>query len=86
MRVKPNKGDKWTRDEMILVFNLYFKLTYGQMDHRNPQVKELASIMGRSENSVAMRLNNFASCDPMLQARGISGLSAHKKNMSTLLG
>lgn len=79
MRVKPNKGDKWTRDEMILVFNLYFKLTYGQMDHRNPQVKELASIMGRSENSVAMRLNNFASCDPMLQARGISGLSAHKK-------
>ena len=77
MRVKPNKGDRWTRDEMILVFNLYFKLSYGQMDHRNQQVKDLASIMGRSENSVAMRLNNFASCDPMLKARGISGLAAH---------
>lgn len=79
MRTFPQKGDKWSREEMILVFNLYFKLTYGQMDHRNPQVQELAKIMGRSENSVAMRLNNFASCDPMLQARGISGLSAHTK-------
>lgn len=79
MRTFPQKGDRWSRDEMILVFNLYFKLNYGQMDHRNPQVQELAKIMGRSENSVAMRLNNFASCDPMLQARGISGLSAHTK-------
>lgn len=79
MRAKPEKGDRWTRDEMILVFNLYFKLSYGQMDHRNPKVQELAKIMGRSENSVAMRLNNFASCDPLLQSRGISGLSAHTK-------
>lgn len=79
MRNFPKKGDRWTREEMILVFNLYFKLTYGQMDHRNPRVQELAKIMGRSENSVAMRLNNFASCDPMLQARGISGLSDHAK-------
>ncbi len=77
---KPNKGDRWSREEMILVFNLYFKLTYGQMDHRNPQVQELANIMGRSSNSVAMRLNNFAACDPMLKARGISGLSSNTKS------
>lgn len=79
MRVKPNKGDRWTRDEMIIVFNLYFKMSYGQMDHRNQQVKDLAMLMGRSANSIAMRLNNFASCDPLLKARGISGLSAHTK-------
>lgn len=79
MITRPNKGDRWTREEMILVLNLYFKLSYGQMDHRNPKVRELAHLMGRSENSVAFRLNNFASCDPMLQARGISGLNAHIK-------
>lgn len=33
--------------------------------------------MGRSVNSVAMRLNNFASCDPILNARGVSGLKDH---------
>ena len=58
---KPNKGDRWTKEEMIVVLNLYFKLPYGQMDHRNASVKELASLMGRTANSVAMRLNNFAS-------------------------
>ena len=79
MRKLPQKGDRWTREEFLVVFNLYFKLNYGQMDHRNKSVQHLAQIMGRSANSVAMRLNNFASCDPMLQKRGISGLSDHKK-------
>lgn len=74
MRIKPQKGDRWTREEMILVLNLYLKLPYGQMDHRNKQVKELANIMGRTDNSIAMRLNNFAACDPILSARGIKAL------------
>lgn len=78
MIVKPQKGDPWSREEMILVFNLYLKLPYGQMDHRNKQVKELASIMGRTDNSVAMRLNNFAACDPILISRGITSLNANR--------
>ena len=79
VRKKPNKGDRWTREEMILVFNLYFKLPYGKLDHRTPEVKALASIMGRTDNTVAMRLNNFASCDPKLIARGIKALGDQKK-------
>lgn len=79
MRTKPNKGDKWSRDEMIVVFNLYFKLPYGKLDHRTPEIKELADIIGRTDNSVAMRLNNFASCDPKLTSRGITALGDHKK-------
>lgn len=79
MKRTPKKGEKWSRDEMILVFNLYFKLPYGKMDHRTAEVKELAAIMGRTDNSIAMRLNNFASCDPMLQQRGIKSLGDHKK-------
>lgn len=79
MRTKPNKGDRWTREEMILVFNLYFKLPYGKLDHRTPEVKELAKLMGRTDNTVAMRLNNFAACDPKLQSRGIKALGDQKK-------
>ena len=59
---------------MILAFNLYLKMPFGKIHSRNPQIIELAHLIGRSENSVALRLVNFASCDPILQARGISGM------------
>ena len=76
---KPQKGDRWTREEMIVVFNLYLRLPYGQMDHRNKDVKALANLIGRTDNSIAMRLNNFASCDPIFKARGIKALGDHNK-------
>lgn len=50
----------WTRDEMILVLNLYLKLPFGKMDRRNPEVIRLASIIGRTPNAVALRLVNYA--------------------------
>lgn len=64
----------WTREEMILVLNLYLKLPFGKMDSRNPEVKRLSEIIGRTANSVAMRLVNFASYDPQLKQRGIRGM------------
>lgn len=65
----------WTRDEFILTFNLYLKMPFGKMHSGNPQVVELAKLLGRSANSIALRLVNFASCDPALKARGIKGMS-----------
>jgi len=65
----------WTRDELILAINLFIKLTFGQMHHRNPKVKELAALLKRSTGSVARKLGNLARLDPKLQARGIKGLS-----------
>lgn len=65
----------WTREEMILAFNLYLKMPFGKMHSRNPQIIELADLIGRSANSVALRLVNYASCDPILQAKGISGMT-----------
>lgn len=66
--------DLWTRDEMILVLNLYLKLPFGKMYARNPLVIHYANIIGRTPNAVALRLVNYASCDPILQQRGISGM------------
>ena len=64
----------WTREEMILAFNLYLKLPFGKLHTRTPEIQELAQLINRSANSVALRLVNFASCDPQLQARGIKGM------------
>ncbi len=45
------------------------------MHSRNPEVINLANLIGRTSNSVAYKLVNFASLDPSLKARGIKGAS-----------
>ena len=68
------RGEKWTREEMILAFNLYLKLPFGKMHRGTPEIIELANLMGRSVNSVTLRLVNYASCDPYHQQRGVKGM------------
>lgn len=63
----------WTRDELILAINLYCKLPFGRLHNSNPKIVHLAQLINRTPNSVAFKLNNFASLDPSLQARGIKG-------------
>src|SRR6185503_5128855 len=65
---------KWTREELLVALNLYRKLSFGQLHARNPVIIELAAKLDRSANSVAMKLCNFASLDPLLRARGVRGL------------
>ncbi|CAD0001629.1 HNH endonuclease [Flavobacterium salmonis] len=64
----------WTKEELILAFNLYLKVPFGKMHSTNKDIIHLANLIGRSSNSVALRLVNFASVDPALQARGIKGM------------
>ncbi len=70
----PTPRRAWTRDELLVTLNLYHKLTFGQLHSRNPAIIALAEKLGRGANSVAMKLNSFASLDPALQLRGIKGL------------
>lgn len=70
------RGTPWTRPELIVVFNLYCSLPFGQMHARNPVVIEMARVLGRTPGSLAMKLVNFASFDPAHQVRGVSGLKA----------
>ena len=69
------KGKPWTRAELMVAMNLYCKLPFGQLHERNPVIIDLASRMGRTAGSVAMKLCNFASLDPVHQARGVKGLT-----------
>ena len=69
-----SKQRLWTREELILAFNLYLKIEFGKTHKSNPDVIALANIIGRTPSAVGMRLGNFASLDPYHQDRGVSGL------------
>lgn len=64
----------WTRDELILVLDLYFRLPFGRLNRFTPEVMELANLIGRTNNSVALRLVNFAACDPVIIESGRTGM------------
>jgi putative restriction endonuclease len=64
----------WTREELILAFNLYLKLPFGKMHKHTPEIIELANLLDRTPSSIGMRLGNFASVDPYHQGRGVGGL------------
>ncbi len=72
-------GEKWSREELVIAFNLYNQIPFGTIHMRNPKVIELAAILGRSVGSVSYKLSNFARLDPALQARGIRGASHGSK-------
>lgn len=69
----------WSKEELILVFNLYLKLPFGKFHQSNPEVQRLATLINRTPSSVAMRLSNFASLDPYHQQRGVIGLKGGAK-------
>jgi putative restriction endonuclease len=68
------KRRNWTREELILAFNLYCQIPYGTFHNRNPKIIELANLIGRSPNALALKLSNFASFDPYHKARGIRAM------------
>lgn len=70
----PRRG--WTREELIVAFNLYCKIPFGRIHNRNPLVIELANAIHRSPSAVSWKLANFARLDPSLKKRNISG-AAH---------
>jgi putative restriction endonuclease len=63
----------WSRDELILAFNLYCKTPFGRIHIRNPEIIALAKLIGRTPSAVSWKLANFARLDPSLQKRQIAG-------------
>lgn len=63
---------------MIVVLDLYFKLPFGRLNKSTPEVKALAQLIGRTDNSVALRLVNYAACDPYILETGRHGMSSGK--------
>ncbi|MBS1735002.1 MAG: HNH endonuclease [Bacteroidetes bacterium] len=74
----------WTKEELILAFNLYLKLPFGKLHSRTPEIIYLANIIERTPASVAIRLTNFAHVDPYHQQRGVKGMSGGRKQVEPI--
>lgn len=70
---------KWTREEEIIVFNLYCKIPFQKISKSHPDVIRIANLIGRSPSAVGMKMGNLGSFDETLKARGISGLTNASK-------
>ncbi|MCK5026846.1 MAG: HNH endonuclease [Candidatus Pacebacteria bacterium] len=67
--------DRWTKEQTIVAFNLYCKIPFQKASSTNPDIIRVAKIIGRSPNSVKMKIGNFGSFDPELKKKGIVGLA-----------
>lgn len=74
-----NDGQLWTREELVLAFELYCRIPFQRTKANDSRVKELAALLHRTPASVARKLGNFGAFDPQLAARHISGLTHGSK-------
>jgi hypothetical protein len=70
-----NSRIPWTREQLMLSFRLYCQLPFGKLHARNPEIVELARLIGRTPSAVTMKLVNFASLDPSITQTGRRGLA-----------
>lgn len=77
-------GTLWTREELILAFDLYCRIPFKKTKANNPEVIELANLIKRSPASIARKLGNFGSLDPELSRQKVSGLS-HSSKMDRII-
>ena len=65
---------RWTREESIIVFNLYLRIPFKESNKSHPDVRHFATLVDRTPDAVNMKIGNFGSLDPELKKRGIRGL------------
>ena len=73
------KNTNWTREQTIIALNLYCKIPFNRVGSNHPDIIRIAKIIGRTPNSVKMKIGNFGSFDPELKKRGIVGLGNTSK-------
>ena len=64
----------WTRQQLLVAFELYSRLPFGRLHYRNPEIIRCAEAIGRTSGALAMKLVNIASLDPEITSTGRSGL------------
>ena len=64
----------WSRDELLIAFNLYCRIPFGKLHQSNPEIVRAAEKIKRTPSALAMKLVNFASFDPIHKKRNVKGL------------
>lgn len=66
-------GGLWSREEILAAFVLYLRLPKSQISNeKNPDIVRLANAVGRTPNSIAIRLQNIPACDPNATRKGFT--------------
>jgi len=63
------KRKNWTREELIVAFNIYCKIPFSKINYRNATIIKLAESIGRTPSAVAWKLVNFASFRPFFNQK-----------------
>ncbi|MEO6231125.1 MAG: HNH endonuclease [Ferruginibacter sp.] len=73
-------NNNWTREELILALYWYCtKIPFTKIKYTKSEVIELSSLVNRTPSAAAFKLVNFARLDPLLQLRGVKGMSKGSK-------
>lgn len=82
---KSSRNPNWSRDELILALDLYFRIETARTSNANPEVVALSKLLKslpvhtaargsedfRNPNSVYMKLSNFLTHDPDYNGAGL---------------
>lgn len=68
------KRNNWTREETILVLDLYCKIPFSKISKTNEKIIDLARQINRSPSAVGLKMANLARFDGELHSRNISGM------------
>lgn len=74
-------ANNWQEDELLLTLHLYCRNAFGKLHKTNPDIIQLAQIIGRTPSAVAMKACNFASLDPALAQKGLAGASKADRDL-----
>ena len=79
-----NANSPWTSEEIILALRLYSVTPYSKISAKNPEIKELATLLGRSAGAVSFKLSNLAARDKKGQSLGHKG-SSHGNKLEPII-
>lgn len=74
----------WTREETILAMDLYTRVPFSKIWKGNPDIIDLATLIGRTPDAVALKMSNLAHFDPKLREKDVAGMS-HASKLDPLI-
>jgi putative restriction endonuclease len=77
--VADRTGVKWNREETILAYYLYCQIPFGKLSKTNDRIIELASLLGRTPSSVALKIFNLAHHDSKLIEQNVVAMAHGSK-------
>lgn len=72
---KATPARSWTRSQQLLALRLYLRTPFGRLHRTNPDILALSRHIGRTPGAIAMKACNFASLDPSIRQKGLTGAS-----------